>query len=264
MSDNWMTLAKQFSENGFAAYTVDQRNHGRSEHSDEFNYHLMADDLYALMEDLQLSSADIIGHSMGGKTAMFFATMYPEKTDKLVIVDIAPRYYSFQNDTVLNALRPINLSVIHSRKEVEEQLRVSLKDEATIQFLLKNLYWEEAGQGTRDEGQEARDEGQETGDKGRGTILGVPEKKLAWRFNIDSIEKNREAIGEALPDDARFEKPVLFIRGEKSNYITSEDEPLIKKHFPQSEITTIPNAGHWVHAENPNGFMEVVLGFLNI
>jgi esterase len=235
MSDNWMTLSKQFAESGFACYAVDQRNHGRSDHSEEFNYRVMADDLAELLEGEKIPSANLIGHSMGGKTAMFFAAMHPEKTDKLVVADIATRYYPPAHDGVINAIKRIELDRIPSRKEVEEQLRFSLHDEGTVQFLLKNLYRIEQP----------------------GEI-----KKLAWRFNINAIEKNIEAIGEAMPAEAVFNKPVLFVRGEKSGYVTDDDEPLIRKHFPMAKFKTIAGAGHWVHAENPKGFMEAVSVFL--
>ena len=241
MSDNWMTMAKQFAANGFACYTVDQRNHGRSGHSDTFNYDVMAADLMELMEDENISSADLIGHSMGGKTAMFFAVAHPEKTEKLVVADIAPRYYSPHHDSVIAALHTIDFTRITSRKEAEEQLRISLHDEATVQFLLKSLYWK---------------------DEGRGTTGMEPEKTLAWRFNLEGIEKNIDRVGEALPEDKRFDKPTLFVRGERSSYVTNEDEIIIKKQFPLAQIKTIPQAGHWVHAENPNVFFDTVSGFL--
>lgn len=262
MSDNWMTLAKQFAENGFACYTVDLRNHGRSPHSDEFNFSVMAEDLSELMDDLTLSSASFLGHSLGGKTAMLFATMHPEKVEKLVVADIAPKYYPPHLDSETSALNSVDLNVINSRKEAEEQLRISLHDEATVQFLLKNLYWKEeimrgkpgtikneTGQGRN--GEPVKDGSSET------------TKKLAWRFNLEALEKNVDAVGEALPENARFYKPTLFLRGEKSGYISEQDIPDIKKHFPQAVVKTITVAGHWIHAENPKGFMEAVLEFLN-
>ena len=231
MSDNWMTLSKVFAENGFACYAVDLRNHGRSPHSEEFNYSLMAEDLLELLSDEKISTADIIGHSMGGKAAMFFSVAYPERAEKIVVVDIAPRYYPVLHDSVLSALQKINLENVTSRKEAEAQLSALLNnDETTIQFLLKNLYWKE-------------------------------ETKFAWRFNLDSISKNIESVGEVLPVDKQFDKPALFIRGEKSNYVTVQDEPQIKKQFPEAEIKTIA-AGHWVHSENPKEFMNVTLEFL--
>ncbi len=235
LSDNWMTLAKKFGDNGFASYTPDLRNHGRSPHENEFNYQVMADDVFEFMSNEKISPAAMIGHSMGGKVAMFFAGAYPEKTDRLVVADIAPRYYSPHHDGVIAALRQVNLDDTQSRKEAEEHLRISIHDEATIQFLLKNLYWKEGNGG---------------------------EKKLAWRFNLPAIEKNIDSVGEKLPDNLVYDEPVLFVRGERSGYVTSQDEPAIKKHFPKAQIKTIAGAGHWVHAEKPAEFFETVLEFL--
>ena len=148
---------------------------------------------------------------------------------------MAPKYYPPHQERELTALHSIHLDSTASRKEAEAQLRLSLRDEATIQFLLKNLYWKEVGS----------------------------EKKLAWRFNLVSIENNAEAIGAAVPDASRYKNPVLFIRGEKSGYIMDQDLPEIKKYFPQALVLTIPNAGHWVHAENPKAFFDAALSFLN-
>ena len=244
MSDNWMTLSKQFAENGFACYAVDQRNHGRSPHSDEFSFKSMADDLLELMTEEQLISANIIGHSMGGKTAMYFASMHPEKTEKLVVSDIAPKKYEPHHNHELNAIQSVDLNTIHSRKEAEVLLRTSLHVESTVQFLLKNLYWKvDANEGPVNSADDS-------------------EEKLAWRFNLDAIAKHPNAVGEALPANFHFDKPTLFLRGEKSGYISDLDIPGIKKHFPKAEIKTISNSGHWIHADNPKEFMEVTLHFL--
>jgi esterase len=240
MSDNWMTLSKKFSDHGFAVYTVDLRNHGRSPHDDEFSYRVMVDDLFTLMADENIAAADFIGHSMGGKAAMFFAVTYPDKTNRLVVSDIAPRFYSRHHDGVFAALHSVSLDSSASRKAAEEQIRLSLQDESTVQFLLKNLYWKE----------ESRGDGTD------------PEKKLAWRFNLSSIEKNIDAVGEALEEGASFDKPTLFVRGERSGYITAADEKEIQKHFPGAEVRTIAGAGHWIHAEKPEEFFEVVMEFL--
>jgi esterase len=239
MSDNWMTLSRQFAEKNYCCYAVDLRNHGRSPHENEFNYQVMTDDLEEFMSNENLSSASFIGHSMGGKAAMFFATTFPAQVDKLIVADISPKYYPPGNERELSALLSVDLNHAESRKDAEAQLRNSLHDEATIQFLLKNLYWNEEISGND------------------------PGKKLAWRFNLSSIKKNIDEIGKALPDDALFNKPVLFIKGERSGYISNDDIGLIKKHFPLARITTIPSAGHWVHAENPAGFMNAALEFLD-
>jgi esterase len=234
MSDNWMTLSKEFAANNFCVYAVDARNHGRSPHDDVFTFEAMADDVLELMDDEKISTASFIGHSMGGRTAMVFSSMHPERMEKLIVVDMSPRAYPSANQNVMAAMRSIDLNKISSRKEAEEKLKAALNgDEATAQFLLKSLYWEEGAK-----------------------------KKLAWRFNLDVIEKNMSAAAGALNSDMLFNGPTLFIRGEKSDYITADDERVIKKHFPKAKIETIPGVGHWVHAENPTGFMEVVRKFL--
>lgn len=232
MSDNWATLSRQFSENGFLVYIVDARNHGRSLHSDEFDFPLMSNDMIELMDDENISSASVIGHSMGGKTAMWMACEHPDRVSKLLVADIAPRSYEPHHQSVIAAIHSVDTDEITSRKEAETKLRESLHDEGNVQFLLKNLYWNE-------------------------------KEKLDWRFNIHGIEKNIANIGIALPDQFRFNGPTLFLRGEKSGYITESDRTDIVKHFPVAKINTVSNAGHWIHAENPSGFMDAALEFLN-
>jgi len=232
MSDNWATLSRQFSDNGFLVYLVDARNHARSPHSDDFDFPLMSNDMVELMDEEKIPSSAIIGHSMGGKTAMWLACENPERVSELIVADMAPRYYAPHHQSVIAAVHAVDVGQVTSRKEAEEILRASLRDEGTVQFLLKNLYWNE-------------------------------KENLEWRFNMTGIEKNISNIGMALPEHLRFSGKTLFVRGEKSGYITEEDKPEIKKHFPASEIKTVPNAGHWIHAENPSGFMDAVLPFLS-
>lgn len=231
MSDNWSSLSKEFAEKGFGVYAVDARNHGRSFHSDEFSYPVMAEDVINLMKTGSIKSAHVIGHSLGGKTAMWMACQHPEYILSLLVADMAPRYYPPHHDGVISAIHSVDLESVKSRKEAEGRLREMLRDEGTIQFLLKNLYWKE-------------------------------NDKLAWRFNLEGIEKNISSVGERLPDSLRFGGKTLFLRGERSGYITQQDEAEIKKHFPQASIETIKNAGHWLHADNPAGFMDASLKFL--
>jgi esterase len=236
MSDNWMTIAKELATHNFSVYTPDARNHGRSPHHDEFTFEAMAEDILELMNDEKISMASLIGHSMGGRTAMVFSSRYPERVDKLIVVDMSSRAYPSANQAVMAAMRTLDLKKISSRKEAEKKLQTALNGDATTtQFLLKSLYWKEGA-----------------------------EKELAWRFNLDAIEKNMSAAAEPLNEKINFVGPTLFIRGAKSNYITSEDEPLIKQHFPEAIIKTVPDAGHWIHAENPKGFMDAVLPFLSV
>ncbi len=231
MSDNWMTLSKQFAASGFLVYAVDARNHGRSPHSDSFSYSLMSEDLLELLESEKIASASVIGHSMGGKTGMWFACEHPDRISRFICADIAPHAYTPHHQSVFAAIHSVKLDQNSSRKEAEAQISETLKDEGTIQFLLKNLYWDE-------------------------------EDKLAWRFHLNGIEKNDDGIGEALPDSYKYTGPALFMRGEKSGYITDADTVDIKKHFPAATIKTISNAGHWIHAENPDEFYQAAISFL--
>lgn len=231
-SDNWNSLAKHFSMQGFAVYTVDQRNHGLSPHSDDWDYRLMSDDLYELFTNEKLQDAVLIGHSMGGKTAMQFALDHPELLDKLIVVDISPKYYPIHHQTVLDGLNSVDFEVINTRRAAEEQLSKYIPDEGTKQFLLKNIYWKEDG-------------------------------KLAWRFNLPVITAKIESVGEATPVDHSCEVPALFIRGERSGYIRDEDWSLIQELFPRSMLETVADAGHWIHAEKPKEFFETVMKFIN-
>lgn len=231
LSDNWMTISKALTEKGFCCYGVDQRNHGRSPHSNEFNYEVMADDIDELMRDEHLTKTHFIGHSMGGKTAMFFADRYPQSVGKMIIADMAPRYYSPHHQTILTALKSVDPSTLSSRKEAEEILRAALKDEGTIQFLLKNLYWDE-------------------------------NEKLAWRFGLAEIENNIDEVGKAFAPANQIDIDVLFLRGGRSGYVNEDDIISIKKIFPLAKVETIAGAGHWVHAEKPVEFLEKTLKFI--
>lgn len=231
-SDNWNTLAKKISENGYGVYAVDQRNHGLSPHSDEWNYEVMAEDILEIIRQEELSNVILVGHSMGGKTAMQAALMEPGKIAKLIVVDIAPKKYEPHHDKVLEGLLSVDFRKAANRKEVEEQLKRYIDNEGTLQFLLKNLYWKTATQ-------------------------------LAWRFNLKVIAENYNIIADSFyPAGRKFEGATLFVRGEKSAYITEEDRAPILEIFPGAEIRTIPGAGHWIHAEKPLEFYNAVLEFI--
>ncbi|NMH87601.1 alpha/beta fold hydrolase [Flavivirga algicola] len=231
MSDNWKTLGRQFSEQGFQVHLVDQRNHGRSFWGDDFSYEVLAEDLKNYCKAHDLNDIILLGHSMGGKTAMFFATQYPEIISKLVVADISPRFYPVHHDTILEGLDALDFDIIKSRGEADKLLSNYVSDFGTRQFLLKNLYWVEKG-------------------------------KLGLRINLEVLKEEVAEVGESLPSHARFEKNTLFVRGDRSEYIGVGDEVIIPNHFPESEIVTIANAGHWLHAENPKDFFEAVLQFV--
>lgn len=232
MSDNWKTLGKQFSEQGFQLHLLDQRNHGRSFWSDTFNYEILAEDLKHYCKSYNLEDVILLGHSMGGKTAMLFAAEYPEFLSKLIIADISPRFYPIHHDSILNGLGALDFSTIKSRGEADKVLSNYVQDFGTRQFLLKNLYWVEKGQ-------------------------------LGLRINLEILKNEVAEIGEALPSYSVFEKDTLFLRGDRSEYIGVDDESIIANHFPKAKIQTISNAGHWLHAENPKDFFEAVINFVN-
>lgn len=231
MSDNWKTLAGQYAAEGFETHAIDLRNHGRSFHSEEFTYAAMVQDIYDYCQTHQLKNVDLIGHSMGGKVGMFFAMKHPELLNKLVVADIAPKYYAPHHQDIMAALKAVDFSKKPSRAEVDKIMEQFVPDFGTRQFLMKNLYWE------------------------------TPEQ-LAFRFNFPVFEKVIDNIGEALSDDMVFEKPTLFLRGSNSKYILDSDLPGISHHFPNSKIETVSNAGHWLHAENPKEFFEKTIAFL--
>lgn len=231
MSDNWRTLGKKFSEEGYEVHLLDQRNHGRSFHSDKFSYDLMVADLKEYCNQHNLDTIILLGHSMGGKTAMQFATSYPEMVSKLIVADISPKAYPPHHQDILKALSMLDFSKINSRDDAEEMLSEYIKIKSIRLFLLKNLFRKDSD-------------------------------NYGLRLNLPILMEKIEEVGKALPADARFDGEVLFLSGEKSGYIEALDELLIKRHFPKSSIKTVSNAGHWLHAENPHEFHRIVKDFL--
>ena len=231
MSDNWKTLGSQYAQHGFEVHLIDQRNHGKSFWSTDFDYQILADDLNDYLTETAVENALVLGHSMGGKTAMQFAHTYPEKTRKLVVADIAPKLYPPHHQNIIDALTSLDLKTIHSRKEADEALSKQLSNMGVRQFLLKNLYWVQKG-------------------------------KLGFRFNLDVLQDRMEEIGDNLLDSSLYSGESLFIRGDRSEYVTDTDYPTIKTYFPKAEMKTVANAGHWLHAENPKQFFEISFEFL--
>lgn len=231
MLDNWKTLGGQYAEEGFEVHLIDQRNHGKSFWSSDFNYDLLASDLKDYMREHNISEASIIGHSMGGKTAMQFACTYPESVDKLIIADIAPKFYPPHHQPIIDGLNKLEIDKISSRGEADKKLSEHISDFGTRQFLLKNLYWVEKG-------------------------------KLGFRFNLEVLSQKMEEVGENIGSTETYAGPTLFLRGDRSEYIMEGDMPEVKKHFPAAELGTISNSGHWLHAENPKEFFEKSIVFL--
>lgn len=229
--DNWRTHGKTLTQMGYRVHWVDQRNHGRSFWSDDFSYEDMADDLLKYMIHHDMDKAILLGHSMGGKTAMTFATEHPEMCSKLIVIDIAPKFYPAHHQYIVDALQRLDLDDIKSRPEADAILAWSIPESSIRRWLLKNLYWE------------------------------TPEK-FGFRFNLEVLAESMEQVGEPIASSALYTGSALFLRGEYSEYVHDTDIAMIKMHFPSAQVQTIPGAGHWVHAENPEGFMGALVPFL--
>ncbi len=228
--DNWQGIAKELSDE-YQVYIIDLRNHGKSEHHSKHSYAEMSEDLQQFFQEHKISKAHVLGHSMGGKIAMFFACENEKLVDKLVVVDIGPKYYPQHHQSVLNALNAVDLEKVSSRQEVEKQLMDQLNDMGVVQWLMKNL---------------KRESGE----------------SFTWKFNLKDLTKEIENIGEALPEKAEFSNSALFLRGGNSNYVLEEDIDLMLEKFPLMKMETMKGAGHWVHAEQPQEFVNVVRKFL--
>lgn len=227
--DNWFSIAKELVEH-YTLYLVDQRNHGDSPHADEWNYAVMVEDLKELLDTEGLEKIYLMGHSMGGKTVMNFAIKYPERVEKLIVADIAPRYYPIHHQSILEGLNALNLKEIKSRKEADDQLAKYISELGIRQFLLKSLTRASDG--------------------------------FTWKINLPVIAKNIENVGEALPEGEKYEGPTLFLAGANSNYIQQKDIADMERFFPNYELVFIADAGHWLHAEQPHAVVEEMRRFL--
>jgi len=248
-SDNWLNIGKHLSEL-YKVYLIDLRNHGNSPHSEKHNYYLMRDDLFEFMEEKAISKASIIGHSMGGKTAIYFALEYPEKVEKLIVVDIAPgSYKSLANPStntlnhlnILNALYNLDTENLKTLREADQELSEAIPYKQVRQFLLKNLKRDKNG-------------------------------KFHWLLNVNTLRNELPSIMDGIDineytEDAKEQNkkqyPVLFIKGEKSEYIGESGINQIKTLFPSAYIQTFEDAGHWVHAEQREKFINAVEKFLS-
>ncbi|WP_293267658.1 alpha/beta fold hydrolase [Neptunomonas sp.] len=227
--ENWGSQIKALSEH-FQVIAVDVRNHGRSPHSDTMDYTAMVEDVIQLLNELGLDSVDLMGHSMGGKIAMQLALSYPERIQKLIVVDISPVTYSHHHKDVLKGLFSVDLACIKSRTEADKQLRNYISEAGVRAFLLKNLY---------------RDS----------------DKKFQWRMNLPTLSKEYDNISKA-PSGAPFNGHVLFIKGAESDYIQAAHRDAILGLFPQATYKLIQGAGHWPHAEKPTVFTKLLLNYL--
>ncbi len=230
--DNWHTLATRFGKS-FRVFAIDQRNHGKTQHSREHSTALMVADLLEFVKEHKLSNISIIGHSMGGKVAMQFALEYPEIVENLIVADIAPKQYERGHENVFKSLFAVKLNQLTSRKDAEDAMLPFLPDFGTRQFLLKNLERHADG-------------------------------SFQWKINLPVLYDNYDDMSREIVYNKPFLGRTLFIKGEKSEYILKSDEAIIKTLFPNSSLVIISGAGHWVHAENPDEFYDTVLKFISI
>jgi esterase len=228
--DNWHSLSRQWGGR-YNVFALDLRNHGRSPHSDEFNYRVIADDLLEFMASQRLERAHFLGHSLGGKAAMHFALANPERVEKLVVVDIAPRQYPPSHVPLFEAMLALDPGAFRERNEMDRALAARIPDATVRQFLLKNVARDESG-------------------------------AFRWKLNLPAIYRNYEQLNEAIEPGRTFNGPTLFIRGGKSDYIRDEDHGLIAQIFPNSRVATVPTAGHWVNANAPGELSALVWDFL--
>ena len=229
MLDNWQAPGKALADS-LQVFAVDLRNHGHSPQSAEHDYDVMVEDVLELMDDLELQDAHILGHSMGGKVAMKLAQHCPKRVRKLVVADIGPKFYPVHHQRILAALRAVPLDQLAKRTDAEPYMEPFIEERGIRQFLMKSLYHPERG-------------------------------KFGWRFNLDAIEANIENVGQAI-DEMDYEGETLFIRGGASNYILDEDWADIKVLFPNAHMVSLDGAGHWLHAEQPEAFVNEVKSFL--
>jgi esterase len=230
-SENWRAVSKRLSRT-HRIYGVDLRNHGESPHSEIMTYPVMADDLREFFERKGISEAHLVGHSLGGKVAMQLATSYPDRVKKLVVVDIAPKAYPPSQRPILTALQRLELQSLRSFGEIDTALASAIPEIAVRQFLMKN-------------------------------IARVPNTGFQWRIDLASIAKNYDELTKAIIPERKYDKPALWVRGGRSDYIQDADLSSIRALFPRAELKTLATAGHWVHAEAAEEFLSVLTAFLN-
>ncbi|GAA4827528.1 alpha/beta fold hydrolase [Algivirga pacifica] len=228
-SDNWMSIGKTLAEK-HELFLVDQRNHGLSPNTEAFNYTTFVEDLYQFIDYHNIENPTLLGHSMGGKVAMQFAAQHPELLKQLIVVDIAPRAYPVHHQTILEGMNAIPVASLKGRNEADKILSEYIPEMGIRMFLLKNLQRN-------------------------------PEGGFSWKINLPVITKKIAEVGKALDHQGTIDIPSLFIGGKNSNYIQSDDEAMIRDIFTDVRIEMIDQAGHWVHAEQPQKVTDHILSF---
>ena len=227
MGDNWRSFAKKFDLGKFRFHLIDQRNHGKSFWDESMSYEDMAKDLIFFFNSHKIRDSIIIGHSMGGKTAMKFSLLFPERVKKLIVVDIAPKVYFPDFRKIINGYKYLDLDSFKMRSEIDKVYKSFVKDSFLRSFLMKNIYRDKEG-------------------------------KFRLRINLKVLEEKIMEIGLFDHENLSFDKSTAFIKGSKSDYILKVDENLIKKCFPKYSLHEVHNAGHWVHYDKPEMFEKIV------
>ena len=231
MGDNWKSFAIKFSNIDYKVHLIDQRNHGRSFWDEEFNYKVLAEDLYYYIEYHNINNPIVLGHSMGGKTAMKFSFDFPEIIKKLIIVDIVPKKYKKSDVDILKGLALLDFDELRTRNSVDVELSKFVKENSIRQFLLKNLYWSS-------------------------------KEKLALRLNIDVLKDKVVEVSDFSDINIQYKGSSLFLFGEKSEYYNENDDIIVRNFFPNSKISLIRNASHWLHVENPKDFIKEISSWI--
>lgn len=228
--DNFQTIAKQLSET-YRVWLLDMRNHGRSFHSEEMNYEVMVEDVHEFMKINQLAHAHLIGHSMGGKVAMNFALTYPELVNDLIIIDIGPKKYEGDHQVILKTMKDISLNDFSERSEIEEKISEKIHSQKIVQLMMKNL--------------------------------GRDQNTFFWKPNVEVILKNYRLLMDTMPKHQIFNGKTVFIKGENSEYIELDELEDFRKYFSEAQMMIVPNSGHWVHADQPEVFLQLLFKILN-
>ncbi len=218
-------------ENHYTCLLADQRNHGKSQHADDFSYSVLAADVKESVDDSGIGECIILGHSMGAKTAMEFALAYPEKTKALICMDSSPGRYDMRYDNFVKSMNSMDLLNIRSREDAFKYLTSSGINASEARFLLKNLFREG--------------------------------KSYRWRINLHSLINNYENIWAPIRDGRSYSGPVLFLKGRNSDFIKPADHDLITELFPHASIKVIEEAGHWLHVDNPAQCVSEIMKFLS-
>lgn len=228
---NWSSVAQRLGAS-HRVFALDARNHGASPWAEAMSYADMAEDMQDFQASHALGRIALLGHSMGGKTAMLYALSHPEAVERLIVVDVAPVSYRPALAAYARAMLGIDLARVARRADADAQLAQAVPSPAERSFLLQNLILE-GGQ-------------------------------AHWRLNLPAIERAMPQISgfPDLPACLSFAGPVLFIAGARSDYVRDEHRPLIERLFPKARLLRIEGAGHWVHAERPDAFLEAVTPFL--